>query len=76
MEFYSLIVICQGSFAKMVRNKQNTPGIIKYPFWQMTYQNPKAMYACVNLGAAYAPQEISARAVCIDEDIGNVLKFL
>lgn len=54
----------------------NTPGIIKYPFWQMTYQNPKAVYACVNQGAAYAPQEINARAVCIDEDIGNVLKFL
>ena len=28
----------------MVRNKQNTPGIIKYPFWQMTYQNPEAVY--------------------------------
>lgn len=34
----------------MARNKQNPPGIIKYPFWQMTYQNPKAVYACVNLG--------------------------
>lgn len=26
----------------MVRNKHNTPGIIKYPFWQMTAENPKA----------------------------------
>ena len=36
----------------------NTPGIIKYPFWQMTYQNPKAVYACVNLSEAYCPKEI------------------
>ena len=27
----------------------NTPGIIKYPFWQMTAENQKAIYACINL---------------------------
>lgn len=69
-------MICQGSFAKMVRNKQNTPGIIKYPFWQMTYQNPKAVYACVNLGEAVAPWEIKERSICIDRDIGEVLECL
>ena len=26
----------------------NTPGIIKYPFWRMTAENPKATYICVN----------------------------
>lgn len=52
----------------------NTPGIIKYPFWRMTYQNPGAVYACVNLGEAWAPGEIADRAVCIDGDIGEVLK--
>lgn len=26
----------------------NTPVIIKYPFWQMTMSNEKAVYACVN----------------------------
>lgn len=31
----------------------NTPGIIKYPFWRMTYENPRAVYACVNLGEAW-----------------------
>ena len=36
----------------MVRNKHNTPGIIKYPFWQMTYENPRAVYSCVNLEEA------------------------
>lgn len=39
----------------MVRNKHNTPGIIKYLFWRMTAENPKAVYASVNLGEAYAP---------------------
>ena len=41
-----------------VRNKHNTPVIIKYPFWQMTYQNPKAVYACINLGEADAPKHL------------------
>ena len=41
----------------MVRNKQNTPGIIKYPFWQLSAENPKAFYACINKGEAYAPGE-------------------
>ena len=52
----------------------NTPGIIKYPFWQMTYENPNAVYACVNLGEAYAPQEIRERSICINGDIRVVLK--
>ena len=54
----------------------NTPGIIKYPFWQMTYQNENAVYACVNLGAAFAPQEIKGQSICVDGDIGEVLKRL
>ena len=54
----------------------NTPAIIKYPFWQMTYRNPKAVYACVNLSRAYCPPEIRRQTVCIDKDIGEVLKQL
>lgn len=60
----------------MACNKQNTPGIIKYPFWRMTYENPKAVYACVNLGEAVVPKEIAERAICIDGDIGEVLECL
>lgn len=51
----------------------NTPIIIKYPFWRFTLENPKAVYACVNLGEAFCPKEIEKRSVCIDGDIGNVL---
>ena len=54
----------------------NTPGIIKYPFWQMTAQNPKAVYACINYGEAVCPDEIKQRSVCIKEDIGKALKDL
>lgn len=54
----------------------NTPGIIKYPFWRMTARNPKAVYACVNYGEAYAPREIADRAICINGDIGEVLEEL
>ena len=54
----------------------NTPGIIKYPFWQMTAQNPKAVYACINFGEAVCPDEIKRQSICIDEDIGKVLKDL
>ena len=54
----------------------NTPAIIKYPFWRMTYENPKAVYACVNYGEAIAPKEIADRSICIDGDIGAVLDAL
>lgn len=51
----------------------NTPGIIKFTFWRMADQWPNATYACINLGEAYAPKEIEAKSICINEDIGNVL---
>ena len=54
----------------------NTPVIIKYPFWQMTSKNPKAVYACINLGEADAPDDIAARSICIGGDIGTVLEGL
>ncbi len=50
----------------------NTPVIIKYPFWRMTYGNKKARYACINYGEAYAPEEIAPRSLCISADL-NVL---
>ena len=52
----------------------NTPGIIKFPFWKMTAKNANAVYACINYGQAYAPDEIADRAICIDGDIKEVLK--
>ena len=54
----------------------NIPGIIKYPFWQMTARNPEAVYACVNCGEAACPEQIKERSVCIDGDIGKILADL
>lgn len=54
----------------------NTPAIIKYGFWQMAYRWPKAVYACVNLGEAYAPAELGAKAICVNGDVGEVLGAL
>ena len=46
----------------------NTPGIIKYPFWQMTAGNPKAVYACINYRDAACPTELQNQAICIEGD--------
>lgn len=54
----------------------NTPMIIKYPFWQMTIENEKAVYACINYGEVFCPQEIEDRSICIDGDIGSVLELI
>ena len=51
----------------------NTPGIIKYPFWKMTYADPNAVYACLNFGEAYVPDEIAKQSICINGDIREVL---
>ncbi len=54
----------------------NTPGIIKYPFWRMTAENPRAVYACINYREASCPEEIAERSIVIDGDIGEVLDTL
>lgn len=51
----------------------NTPGIIKFPFWKMTREFPEAMYVSINFGEAFAPSDISDRAVCIQSDIREAL---
>lgn len=60
----------------MVRNKHNTPAIIKYPFWRHTYDNPRATYACVNFGEVMTVREIADRSVLVDGDIDAVLDEL
>ncbi len=52
----------------------NTPAIIKYPFWQMTAKNSKAVYACLNFGEAFCPEQIRPQAICMDADIGTIFK--
>lgn len=52
----------------------NTPVIIKYPFWQMTTENPNAVYASINAAEAYCPSNIERQSVLINGDIQKVLK--
>lgn len=54
----------------------NTPGIIKFPFWEFTLQNKNAFYACVNFGEAGCAENIVNRSVCIDAGIGEVVDEL
>jgi len=54
----------------------NTPIIIKYPFWQLSAENPKAVYACINNGEAFCPTEIETQSICINSDIGSILEQL
>ncbi len=54
----------------------NTPSIIKFPFWRITAANKDAVYACLNYGQAYAPDEIKDRSICINGDIREILMKL
>ena len=51
----------------------NTPVIIKYPFWAMTDENPKAVYACLNYNEAFCPKQIEKQSICIDGDADSVI---
>lgn len=54
----------------------NTPGIIKYNFWQQVYQNPEATYACLNTEETRIPGEIADQAILISGDSGQVIREL
>lgn len=60
----------------MARDKQNTPVIIKYPFWHMAAKNPNAVYACVNLDGADSMRGIEERSILIEADIDDVVRRL
>lgn len=51
----------------------NTPGIIKYSFWQYAYNWRNAFYVCINKGEADIPGEIREKSEGIDADIAEVL---
>ena len=51
----------------------NTPGIIKYPFWRMTADNPHAVYICVNQGEAFAPEDIADQSIIVNMNISDFL---
>ncbi|MGN1184081.1 MAG: SIR2 family NAD-dependent protein deacylase [Oliverpabstia sp.] len=54
----------------------NTPVIIKYPFWRMTLQNPNAIYTCINLENNFIIPEIRNQAIMIKMDIALAIHKL
>ena len=54
----------------------NTPGIIKYNFWQQVYQYGRAVYACLNSEEQPVPEEIRDRSVMISGDSDRVIREL
>ena len=54
----------------------NTPMIIKYPFWAMAAENPRAVYTCLNYDDAVCPEQIRKQSICIDGDCSEILKAL
>ena len=54
----------------------NTPVIIKYPFWQMTNDNPNAVYACLNYDQAFCPRQIEDQSIVISGDSAAVIQDL
>ena len=54
----------------------NTPGIIKFPFWQMTMDNPKAVYACVNYENSICPEEIRKQSILVEGEADKVIDEL
>lgn len=54
----------------------NTPGIIKYPFWNMAAGNSSSIYACINRGESVCPSEIKGRSILLDADIKEILEKL
>lgn len=54
----------------------NTPGIIKYNFWQYAANWRNAFYVCVNKGEAYVPNDIADKSVGVNKDIAAVVDDL
>ena len=54
----------------------NTPGIIKYNFWQQVYQNPEATYACLNMEDSRIPKEIADQSILISGDSDQIIRNL
>ena len=54
----------------------NTPGIIKYPFWRMTAQNPRPPMSASTKGRCTRPKRLRSAAFAWTADIGNFLRDL
>ncbi len=51
----------------------NTPSIIKYPFWQMTFNNKNSFYCSINNQDDNIPLQIQNRAILLKQDIKTAI---
>jgi len=51
----------------------NTPGIIRYPFEQMTHQNSKATLVRINRDFPLAVKENNGKIISFNEDMGEII---
>ncbi len=51
----------------------NTPSIIKYPFWEMTYNNKQAVFASIDVNEPVCAKEIIKQSILIEKDINLAL---
>ncbi|MGN1382812.1 MAG: Sir2 silent information regulator family NAD-dependent deacetylase [Eubacterium sp.] len=54
----------------------NSPGVIKYPFWQMADANPKSTFATIDLNQACTWDRISDRSIVIQADLDKAITDL
>ena len=54
----------------------NTPGIIKYPFMEMTKNFKDAIYICVNKDESYIDDDIKDKSYFIKDDLNNFIDEL
>jgi NAD-dependent SIR2 family protein deacetylase len=55
---------------------ENSPAVIKYPFWAMTIHNPLASYVVINKEACHIPDPIVDRSVMIQDDLTTAITNL
>ena len=75
---------CLYRKARSIETNRNRPVYRTVSFYQslpfetgqMTAKNSKATYACINSGEAICPKKIEKQSICIDGDIGEILKNL
>lgn len=69
-----LLPLCPHCGKPMTMNLRPDGCFVQDEGWHVAAENPKAVYACVNYGEAYVPEEIVKRSICINADIGEILK--
>ena len=53
----------------------NTPAIIRYPFEQMTYNNPNTTLIRLNRGYPQAIPENKDKTISFDEEISEIFEY-